>query len=337
MIANDLPLVTVVIPLYNAEGFVAETVQSALAQTYSNIEIIVVDDGSTDRSPAIVKSFNDSRMIYVRQANAGVSVARNTGLARAKGAVVAFLDSDDLWDAHKIEKHVDHLMRNPAVGVSYSACRFIDANGNALASVYRPKQTGVTPADLYCRNPIAGGSSAVFRREIFEAIIEPHSGDGIADYFDPRASASGASYAEDHQCWLRMALHSPLQFEGVDEVLTSYRLHDAGLSAKVENMHQGWTAIDAYVAQHAPDLHRTHSGIANAYQMRYFARRLVAMGDAPRALSYMARSLRASVAPVYQEPRKTLSTIAAAIAMLIVPGLVKRMLNPLKQSVESVG
>lgn len=325
--SNAVPTVSIIVPVYNAEKYIAATVKSALVQTFKDVELILVDDGSTDGSAAICRSIDDPRVRYVRQANGGVSRARNRGLAEARGRIVAFLDADDLWHEDKLAAHVAHLDSDPTLGVSYGNCQFIDADGALLKAAYRPKLKGVTVADLYCRNPIAGGSSAVFKREVFEAIIEPSSGDGHADYFDVEASARGASYAEDHQCWLRIAIHSELRFEGIDRTLTYYRIHDQGLSANVGTMYQGWRAIDRYVARVRPDLHRSHSNIANAYQMRYYARRLVARGDAREALKFVRRSLGFSLAPFWQEPRKSVATVGAALALWIAPALTTRLLH----------
>ena len=242
---KSVPRVSVIVPVYNAEAYLEATVGSVLRQSFADFELILVDDGSTDRSAEIARSFSDARIRYMRQKNQGVSTARNAGLRLAKGEIVGFLDSDDIWHREKIADHVAHFDRAPDVGVSYSACRFIDANGTALKTGYRPKMSDVDAADVYCRNPIAGGSSALFRRAVFDEIVEPMSGDGHRDYFDVAASAPGASHAEDHQCWLRMALHSKFKFEGIDRELTFYRIHDAGLSARIDKMHMGWQAIDA--------------------------------------------------------------------------------------------
>ncbi len=335
MTKDDQPLVSIIIPLFDAQLFIAQTLQSARDQTYKTLEIIVVDDGSTDGSGAIVRAVDDPRLTYIRQDNAGVSAARNTGLKAARGEIIAFLDSDDLWEPTKIARHVDHLMSDPHIGVSFSACRFIDEHGARMQAGYRPKMTDITVADLYRRNPIAGGSAGVFRRAVFDTIVEPASGDGITEWFDRNASPDGGSYAEDHQCWLRMALHSALRFEGIDEVLHYYRIHNGGLSAKIDKMDRGWQGIDAYVAKHAPKVHREHGRSANAYQMRYFARRLVAMGEGRRALGYVRRSLGFSLAPIYQEPRKTLSTLAAAIALVVAPGFVARLITQSKPKLEN--
>lgn len=105
------PLISVIIPLYNCERYIEETIQSVLNQTYENIEIIVVDDGSSDNSKEVVKrlQLNDERIKYFYQSNSGVSVARNTGMEKAIGKYIAFLDSDDLWERDKLKLQVKKI------------------------------------------------------------------------------------------------------------------------------------------------------------------------------------------------------------------------------------
>src|SRR5690242_20716958 len=91
------PLISIIIPVYNAEVYIKSTIKSVLCQTYTNFEIVVVDDGGTDESIRLIEALNDPRIRIIRQPNQGVSVARNNGVAAAKGDYIAFLDSDDLW------------------------------------------------------------------------------------------------------------------------------------------------------------------------------------------------------------------------------------------------
>lgn len=106
------PLTTCIIPVYNGAAFLAEAVTSALAQTHPAMEIVIVDDGSTDQTPEVARSFGD-RVSYVHQANAGPAVARNTGLAAARGELVAFLDADDLWHETKVARQLAVLQAHP--------------------------------------------------------------------------------------------------------------------------------------------------------------------------------------------------------------------------------
>lgn len=109
---DSSPLISVIIPMYNTRDYIEETVQSVLAQTYKKLEIVIVDDGSTDNGAEIVQRLqkNDSRILYIRQENSGVSAARNKAIANSSGEYLAFLDSDDLWSAQKLEKQLNRIL-----------------------------------------------------------------------------------------------------------------------------------------------------------------------------------------------------------------------------------
>ncbi len=108
---DSLPLISVIIPMYNTRDYIEKTVQSVLAQTYKRLEIVIVDDGSTDNGAEIVQKLqkSDSRILYIRQENGGVSAARNNAIANSSGEYLAFLDSDDLWSAEKLEKQINRI------------------------------------------------------------------------------------------------------------------------------------------------------------------------------------------------------------------------------------
>ena len=127
------PLVSVIIPAYNAERFIGETIRSVLLQTYPNIEIIVVDDGSKDDTATIVGQFaeRDPRIILSQQPNAGVAAARNCAIKHSRGEFVAPIDSDDLWYPHKIEKQVERILHASAdIGLVYTWSAHIDEEGS---------------------------------------------------------------------------------------------------------------------------------------------------------------------------------------------------------------
>ncbi|MBI4402274.1 MAG: glycosyltransferase family 2 protein, partial [Nitrospirae bacterium] len=126
--------VSVVIPLYNARDVIRHTIASVLAQTWKDYEIIVVDDGSTDGSGAVVRGIGD-HIRYVRQENAGVARARNRGIAESTGAAIALLDHDDLWHPTKLEKQVQVLERQPEVGMVITDVAHIDREGRPMGII----------------------------------------------------------------------------------------------------------------------------------------------------------------------------------------------------------
>jgi glycosyltransferase involved in cell wall biosynthesis len=115
MVMTDLhvPLVSIIMPAFNAEAFIADAIQSALQQSWGNLELIIINDGSTDDTEKIVQSFRDTRIKYIRQENKGVSVARNKGLDAASGKYLAFLDSDDILPSDSLKSRVEILEKNP--------------------------------------------------------------------------------------------------------------------------------------------------------------------------------------------------------------------------------
>src|SRR5437868_3696326 len=134
MRGNSAPLVSVLVPAYNAEATLAESLRSALASSYSNLEVVLVDDGSTDATIAVAEAFarDDGRVRLFRQPHGGVSAALNFGFDQIRGDLVARLDSDDLWHPTKLEKQVELMTADPAVGLTYTFVRYVDASGRVV-------------------------------------------------------------------------------------------------------------------------------------------------------------------------------------------------------------
>ncbi|HEM3725309.1 TPA: glycosyltransferase family 2 protein [Streptococcus suis] len=133
---KEMPLVSVIIPMYNAAQFIQETIQSVLAQTYQAFEILVVDDQSIDNSMAIVQSLmdKDNRITLLQnKVNAGVAVARNAGVAKARGRFISFLDADDLWLPDKLETQVKFMLEN-AYAFTFTSYQFANEKGVAIKS-----------------------------------------------------------------------------------------------------------------------------------------------------------------------------------------------------------
>lgn len=128
-------MISIVIPLYNKEKQIASTLRSVFAQTYTDYEIVIVDDGSTDGSAAVVESFHDPRIRLIHQANAGVSAARNLGISEARGEYIAMLDADDLWKPEFLKTIVGLIDKYPQCDVFATKYNFVDEFGNYKDSV----------------------------------------------------------------------------------------------------------------------------------------------------------------------------------------------------------
>jgi glycosyltransferase involved in cell wall biosynthesis len=322
--------VSVIIPVYGAEQYIAETLRSLLAQTYPHFEALIIDDGSPDRSIEICKTFDDPRIRIIQQTNRGLPGARNTGIRQAQGDYLAFLDADDLWVPEKLEKHVAHLERSPQVGVSFSYSAFINEAGEQTGIYQIPRRiSNITPGYALCRNPVGNGSAAVIRKEVFEAIRYEDDLYGEIEYyyFDERLKFSKAD-ATDLECWTRIATHTPWQTEGIPESLTLYRVNAGGLSAHAMTQFEAIERVIAKCCDAAPVL-QPYRNLARAYYMRYTARRAVTLGAGNLAVTMINRALMTDWRILLEEPRRTLMTIAAAYLLWLIPKSIYQRLEQL--------
>lgn len=309
------PAISIVMPVYNVEKYVTTALESVLAQTFENFELIIVDDGGTDLSIDICASYEDPRIRIISQKNRGLAGARNTGILEARGEYVAFLDSDDSWHPEKMALHKIHLDNNPQVGVSYSGSRFIDENGTPLRQAQRPKLSGVNAKDIFARNPVGNGSAPVIRKSALDQIAFNHREDPKRIcFFDETFRQS-----EDIELWIRMALVSGIRFEGIDGLLTNYRIGSGGLSSNIAAQYESWNRVVEKTKQNASEFVEQFEAEARAFQLRYLARRAVQMGDGAFALSLLKESGEASSLPLLREPIKSIVTLAAAAAARYLP------------------
>jgi len=309
------PLVSVVIPVYNVERYIEQCLASVRAQTYSNLEIIVVDDASPDNSIALIETIEDARIKIVRQANRGLAGARNTGIRTAQGEFVAFLDSDDFWHPDKISRHVAQMSQNPEIGVSFSASMFVDENGVSLNRRQEPaKKSSFTADHIFCRNPIGNGSAPVLRKDILDAIAYTGADKDYLQYFDERLRQS-----EDIECWVRIALQTQTTFAYIDQPLTYYRLNGGGLSANVDKQFMSWEFVLEKLQAYAPQFARRYGDKAKAFQYRYLARRLIIEGNTDKAATLMFKALNTHMPILWNEPLRTWSTLAASFGLSLVP------------------
>lgn len=308
--------VSVIIPVYNAEKYVAATIKSVLSQTYENFEIIIVDDGSPDNSIEVCKLFKDSRIKIIRQKNKGLAGARNTGIRHAQGDYLAFIDADDMWLPEKLEKHVLHLDNSSKVGISFSRSAFINEAGQHLNTYQMSKLKDIQPSELLYYSPLGNGSSGVFRREVFQEIsfIDDSSGIDECCYFD-----TNFTIYEDLECWLRIAIQTSWQFEGIPEALTLYRINPKGLSANFLKAIDYWEMLDEKVKSYAPELIEQWKQFAMAHRMRYLAREAVRRQVGSIAVKLINRSIAYDWRIIFIEPVSTILILLMSYLLYLMP------------------
>jgi glycosyltransferase involved in cell wall biosynthesis len=322
----NTPVISIVMPVYNTAKYVEAAIESVLAQTFVDFELLIIDDAGPDNSIELCRAYSDPRIRIISQANRGLAGARNTGIRHARGQYIALLDSDDLWEPEKLERHIEHLWQSPDVGISYAASRMIDDDGNFLRIVQRPKLKDVTARDVFLRNPVGNGSAPVIRRQVFEDIAFINEDRNELDYFDESFRQS-----EDIECWCRMALMTKWQFEGIAGAYTRYRINEGGLSANVVKQFETWSRVKARVSELNPKFADKWGPYAEAYQKRYLARRCFRMGEGALAWSLMKEALQICPRILIQEPAKTLTTIVAALVLRLRP---QQLNSPLQSLIE---
>lgn len=295
IVRESSPLVTVVVPVYNTERYVAETLRSLLAQTYRKLEILVIIDGSTDGSLEVCRAFEDPRIRIVEQENRGLAGARNRGIEEAKGELIGFLDSDDTWEPEKLERHVAQFVADPQLGVGFSYSSLMDEESRPYGTVQKEGTDPATFVDFYVRNVMGNGSNAVLRREVF-------SGREPLDEFPPMQGFEPTlRRAEDYELWCRITIQSRWKVACIPEPLVNYRINTAGLSANLGKQRSYHFLAMARIAEMAPDLAEAWrtKAVAHAYwhQARTAASQHLArpgITAAKLALWYDWRSLSAN-------------------------------------------
>lgn len=213
------PKVSVIVPAYNAETTIRETIDSVLHQTYDDFELLVIDDGSTDGTEEIVAGIGDVRVRCVSFANAGPSAARNRGLGYVSGEFVAFLDADDLWLPEKLASQVDALARNPEAALVFSWHDVIDNDGTFLKAGPHVDPESTAYENLIVWNFVDNGSTPMIRAEAFSQVGN----------FDETLR-----YGEDWDMWLRLAYH--YRIICIPEVQVLYRVRPGSASSNIGPM-----------------------------------------------------------------------------------------------------
>lgn len=221
-----MPDVSVVIPAYNAQATLAETLQSVISQTLSDFEVIVVDDGSTDMTAAIACSFGDPRIRVISMDNGGVARARNRGVAESHADLIAFLDADDVWQPHKLQRQVQRLEEAPHIAVCVTAATQIDTESRELGSMPLLQADDCCEA-LLLYSMIAGCiSSGLIRKGALDQV----------GGFNPTFTQCA-----DWDLWLRLSRIT--RFAMINEELVLYRTHSGNMSHNLELLERDTFAV----------------------------------------------------------------------------------------------
>lgn len=278
----DLPLVSIIIPLFNQERFVGQAITSILDQGLDEIEIIIVDDGSTDRSAAIVEEYAmnaGGRIRLIRQPNSGgPAKPRNVGIEHSSGKYIAFLDPDDYWYPDKLKQQLDVLTRFETVAMVFADVHMVDVSGAILATYLKrinylqraSSHLRKVDEHVYLSSPsfypfssaVAAGpstSSVILRRE---ALF------GQSVWFPPELRVG-----EDMDLWFRFMQKHEVAF--IDKPVNAYRQHGASL------MHQTAIMLAGSVACHERNFERASASLSPAQCKRYRERIGNLHGDVP--------------------------------------------------------
>lgn len=230
-----MPIISVIIPAYNAEKTLEKTIESVLQQTFFDWELIIINDGSQDSTVEVVSRIRDPRIQLFSYPNAGVSASRNRGIAKASGEFIAFLDADDLWTPDKLEASLQALQANPQAAVAYSWTDYIDESGQFFRPGNHLTENGNVYAKLLLGFFLENGSNALIRKQ---ALTEVGG-------FDE--SLAGP---EDWEISLRLARQ--YQFIAVPIPQVLYRLSPQSASSNIEKMELQYLRMLDLVFQQAP-------------------------------------------------------------------------------------
>ena len=278
-----LPLISVIMPAYNAENFVDQALNSVISQTYKNIEILIVDDGSQDRTAEIINHIaqSDHRIILLQQANQGVAAARNLAIQKSSGEYIAFIDADDLWYPQKLEKQLQCLLEaGPAVGLVYTWSAFVDHEGLLTGGYSADTTEGEVYLSLLYSNFVGNASVPLIRRICLEQV----------GYYNCELKANNAQGCEDWEMYLRLA--ECYQFRVVPEFLVGYRQTSNGMSRNHRSMAKSFDLVMADVWQRHPEIPTAVYQQASSNFYRYLGGISYLCGEHKSTLFWLYKTLQ---------------------------------------------
>lgn len=283
------PRVSVIIAAYNAARFIEGTLASVLDQTFDDLEVVVVDDGSQDGTATVVRTVMaaDPRVRLLVQDNRGVSATRNRAVAAARGEMIAFLDHDDLWHPAKLTAQVALLDTQPGTGVVACHSAVIDEDHRCLGWRLGGNASGDVYAEMLVWDMVSGGSVVLVRRDALAA----------AGRFDETLL-----FREDWDLWIRLARRVP--FATVPRILVGYTRRGSSSSRDYERMAEEGARVLAKVRRDDPGFSRRCHRFCRARDLFAMASFCAIDGQVRLAWRYLSRSLLLTPTPVLRSPRR---------------------------------
>jgi len=232
---KKMPTISVIVPAYNAARTILKTIESVQKQTFSDFELIVINDGSTDQTLELFSKVKDPRIKFFSYENGGVSVARNRGIAHATGEFIAFIDTDDLWTQDKLELQLAALQQHAIAGVAYSWTYSMDEQGKFCYADQSIFFEGNVYANLLVWNFLISGSNPLIRRQALESV----------GGFEPTLT-----HGEDWDLYLRLAANWPFVVVPQPQIL--YRRTEGSASDKIEVMEKDTLSVIEKAFRAAP-------------------------------------------------------------------------------------
>lgn len=294
------PYFSVIMPVYNAQDHLRETVQSALDQSFEDFEMIMIDDGSSDNSLAIMLELanHDDRLKVISKNNQGVSITRNMAAEIAAGKFLAFLDADDIWLPEKLATHYALHHRNASISVSYGQIAFVEPDNLQSPRTYSTVlEHPLTINEIVAENPVCTTSNLVVSRILFLS----------SGGFDETMT-----HAEDQE-WLARIVHEGHIICGIDKYLVDYRLSTDGLSINLPAMYDGWKVMAQQYSAFEDFKY------AEAIYLRYLSRRALRSGAPSKvALQYAIKGLSSDSQGFFNDKKRGwLTLISAGVGMIL--------------------
>lgn len=305
-----MPKFSIVIACYNAAATLHETLQSVQAQTETDWEAICVDDGSTDRTLAILltASNDDPRIRIIAQDNAGPSRARNAGVDLARGTWIAFLDADDLWLPEKLAIVRDVICKTPSADAVFGKIGFFETRDHPDTTVSTVREGTANLADLLGENPICTFSNLCVRKDVYTQL------GGLN---------TEMRYSEDLEFAIRLVANG-FSLVGTDTLLIRYRASNDGLSANLMQMHDGWRQAILSAGVNVTPQQRAR---AEALHLRYLARRALRLGLPGYVSATIAlKGLLLAPRSFLGDRHRGIATLVCSLAAPVLPSTLRRAL-----------